>query len=147
LRRRVSESGGSGVAVSEVLELEVTLAEGADDAVFGRGAGIDRQRHARTGKEIVEIAVSLAEITVPGRDTVGAAIKGSVGAQIAADLDAGVGAGDVEEARAVKRADPDIFYRFGLDRKVGRFFCVPPLRAIKPAAELRMSVRAVFIFK
>jgi hypothetical protein len=74
---------------------------------------------------------------------VGAAIKGSVGAQIAADLDAGVGAGDVEEARAVKRADPDIFYRFGLDRKVGRFFCVPPLRAIKPAAELRMSVRAV----
>jgi hypothetical protein len=73
---------------------------------------------------------------------VGAAVEGGVGAQIAADLDAGVGAGDVEEARAVKRADPDIFYRFGLDRKVGRF-CVPPLRAIKPAAELRMSVRAV----
>jgi hypothetical protein len=73
---------------------------------------------------------------------VGAAVEGGVGAQVAADLDAGVGAGDVEEARAIKRADPDIFYRFGLDRKVGRF-CVPPLRAIKPAAELRMSVRAV----
>jgi len=88
----------------------------------------------------------LAEVTVPGRSTVNAAVEGGVGAQIAADLDAGVGAGDEEEARAVKRANPDIFYRFGLDRKVGRF-CVPPLRAIKPAAELRMSVRAVFIFK
>ena len=88
----------------------------------------------------------LAEVTAPSRLPVDAAVEGGVGAQIAADLDAGVGAGDEEEARAVKRANPDIFYRFGLDRKVGRF-CVPPLRAIKPAAELRMSVRAVFIFK
>jgi len=67
----------------------------------------------------------LAEVTVPGRGTVGAAVEGGVGAQIAANLDAGVGAGDVKEARAVKRADPDIFYRLGLDRKVGRF-CAPP---------------------
>ena len=84
----------------------------------------------------------LAEITAPGRGTVGAAVEGGVGAQIAADLDAGVGARDVEEAGAVKRADPDVFDRLGLDRKVG---ACALLRAINPAAELRMSVRAVFI--
>jgi len=114
-RRRVA-----GVARSEILELEVTLAEGADHAVFGRGTGIDRQRHTRTGEEVIVIAVPLAEIAVPCRGAVRAAVERDVRAQIAADLDAGVGARDVEEAGAVERADPHIFDRLGLDRKVGR---------------------------
>ena len=36
--------------------------EGADDSVFGGGAGVDRQRHARTGKELIAKAILLAEI-------------------------------------------------------------------------------------
>src|SRR4029079_7761241 len=56
----------------------------------------------------------------PGRCAVGAAVEGAVDAQITADLDAGVGTRDEEEACAVKRADPDIFDCLGLDRKVGR---------------------------
>ena len=108
---------------AEIVELEVPLPEGANHAVFGRSAGIERQRQTGAGNEVVAEAVLLAEVTAPGRLPVDAAVEGGVGAQIAADLDAGVGAGDEEEARAVKRANPDIFYRFGLDRKVGRFVC------------------------
>ena len=107
-------------AAAEVVELEVALTEGADHAVFGGGTGIDRQRHTGAGDEIVAKAVLLAEIAVPCRLAVGAAVEGDVGAQIAAELDAGVGARDVEEAGAVKRADPHILDRLGLDRKVGR---------------------------
>jgi hypothetical protein len=62
----------------------------------------------------------LPGIAVPGRLTVGgAAIDGDVGAHVAAELDAGVGAGNVEEACAIERADLHIFDRLGLDRKVG----------------------------
>src|SRR5205807_10320424 len=79
-------------AAAERGELEVTLAEGADHAIFRGGAGIDRQRQTGTGGVIVAVAVVLAEIAVPGRLAVRAAVEGDVGAQIAAELDAGVGA-------------------------------------------------------
>ena len=49
---------GLTVLLPWVAELEVSLTEGADDAVFGRGTGIDRQRHTRTGGEVVAIAVA-----------------------------------------------------------------------------------------
>ena len=58
------------------------------------------QRHARTGNEVIAVAVLLAEIAVPGRRAVGAAVEGGVGAQIAADLDAGVGARECRRSRA-----------------------------------------------
>jgi hypothetical protein len=51
---------------------------------------------------------------------VDAAIEGGIDAQRAAELDAGVGARDIEEARGVKRSNPDVFHGLGLDRKVGR---------------------------
>src|SRR5439155_25699490 len=92
--------GAAGVARTEILELEVTLAERANHAVFGRGTGIDRQCQARTGEEVVAIAVLLAEIAVPGRCAMGAAVERDVRTQITTDLDAGVGARDVEEAGA-----------------------------------------------
>ena len=41
-------------------------------------------------------------------------------AQVAAELDAGVGAGDVVETRTIQGANLHILDRFGLDRKVGR---------------------------
>jgi len=62
----------------------------------------------------------LTEIAAPARCAVRAAVEGGVGAQITANLDAGVGARDKEEAGAVERTDPYIFDRLGLDRKVGR---------------------------
>ena len=64
--------------------------------------------------------VVLTKIPAPARCAVDFAIKGRVRTQITPDLDAGVGARDVEESGAVKRADPHIFDCLGLDRKVGR---------------------------
>ena len=52
-----------------------------------------------------------------------AAVEGDVRTQITADLDAGIGARDIEEAGAVKRTDPHIFDCLGLDRKVGGGGC------------------------
>ena len=49
-------------ARSEVLELEVALAEGTDNAVFGGGAGINRQRHTGAGGEVVAVAVAVAGV-------------------------------------------------------------------------------------
>src|SRR5205823_3225890 len=92
-------------AAAERGELEVALAEGADHAVFRGGAGIDRQRQTGTGGIVVAVAVVLAEIAIPGRLAVRAAIEGDVGAQIATELDAGVGAWDVEESGAIQRAN------------------------------------------
>src|SRR5206468_1123612 len=51
--RVVAEVGREGVGVERAAaqrgELKITLAEGANHTVLGRGAGIDRQRHTRTG--------------------------------------------------------------------------------------------------
>src|SRR5262249_11033693 len=95
---------------SEVLELEVALSEGADDAIFGGGAGINRQRHTRTAIELVLEAVALARIAAVGRSAVNrAAVVGGIDAQIAADLDAGIGAGDIPESGTIQGADPHVF--------------------------------------
>src|ERR1700716_4041869 len=113
--------GGSGecrVVTAVVLELEVALTKGTDDAVFGGGTGINRERHTRTGGPVVAIAVLLAEVAVQGRRPVGAAVESGVGAQITADLDAGIGARDKPEASAIERTDLYVFDRLGLDRKI-----------------------------
>jgi hypothetical protein len=52
--------------------------------------------------------------------------------RIAADLDAGVGARNVPESRAVQRTDPHVFDRFRLHRKIRR---VAMAVATKLAAE------------
>ena len=48
-----ADRAGLVVLLPRVLELEVGLTEGADDAVFGGGAGINRQRHTGTGGEVI----------------------------------------------------------------------------------------------
>src|SRR5262249_60504487 len=96
VKRGPAETGRNGrsaetvvVGSAEVVELEVALAIGADHAIFGRGAGIDLQRHARARNEVVEVPVALAGIAAPGRLTVrAAAIQRGVDAQVTADLDA-----------------------------------------------------------
>src|ERR1700737_3659828 len=54
--RIVTEVGRQAVRVKSAstqgVEREVTLAEGADHAVFSGGAGINRQRHTRTAAEL-----------------------------------------------------------------------------------------------
>src|SRR5262249_52739714 len=121
-RQRVRVSG------AEVVELEVSLAEGTNDAIFGGGTGIDRERHTRTAVDLVDKAVALTEVARPGRLTVNAAVERAVNAQIAADLDAGVGAGNVVETRTVQRTDLHVFDRFGLHGKVG---CLRPAHGDK----------------
>jgi hypothetical protein len=75
----------------------------------------------------------LAGVAAVGRSAVnGAAVERGADAQIAADLDAGIGARDLPESGTIQGADPYVFDRFGLDGKVG---CLCPLMAIRPAAE------------
>ncbi len=50
------------LGVGRIVELEVALTEGADNAVFGGGAGIDRQRHTGAGDEVIAIAIALTQI-------------------------------------------------------------------------------------
>ena len=107
--------------VAQRIELEIGLAESADHAVLGRGTCIDRERQTRTGGQDVVITVALTGIAVPGRLVLHAsAVERGIDAQIAAELDAGVGARDVEESRTVQRADPHVFDRFGLHGKISR---------------------------
>jgi hypothetical protein len=71
--------------------LEIALREGADDAIFAGGTGINRQRHTRTAVDLVGETIAGARTAVPSRRIVDAAVERGVDAQITADLDAGVG--------------------------------------------------------
>src|SRR6202040_1224341 len=66
----VAEVRGQGVrvgrvALSEHVELEVALSEGADHAVFSCGARIDSQRKTRTFTEAVAETIAQAQIAAP----------------------------------------------------------------------------------
>src|SRR6185295_17862977 len=83
-RVHVGDRGIHGVwidaAGAEGGELELARKKGADYAVFGTGAGIDREHHARTIDKRIGIAVMAAGIAVPGRLAVGGpAVDGDVG--------------------------------------------------------------------
>src|SRR5262249_54560834 len=122
--RVVAEVGVRAVRIERAAieggELQFGRTEGSHDAVFSGGGSIDLQQEEGAGGEKIVIEGWRPGIAVPGGRAVGAGrIEGDVGADVAADLDAGVGAGNVEEAGAIERADFDILYRFGLDRKVG----------------------------
>src|ERR1700730_12182868 len=119
----VAEIGSQGVrvltATAEHIEREVALTEGANHAIFSGGARINRQRHTRMGDEIVAITVLRPRVTAPGRGTLGAAgVERGVGAQITTQLDAGVGARNIEETGAIHGADPHVLARFALDGKI-----------------------------
>src|SRR5258705_6208781 len=107
-RSAVERLIGGGAAIGA--ELEVTLAEGTDNAVFGGGARIERQGHAGTNidsvGETIALARLVATVTTPEWRTVDAAAIGGIDAQIATQLDAGVGARNVEETGSVNGADP-----------------------------------------
>jgi hypothetical protein len=96
------------------------LSKGADDAVLGGSAGINRKRKAGTRSEVVHKPVALTEVARPGGLIVDAAVERGVDAQVTAELDAGVGAGDVPESSTIQGADPHVFDRFGLHGKISR---------------------------
>jgi hypothetical protein len=56
-------------------------------------------------------------------------------------LDAGVGARNVEESGTIRGADPHVFDHLGLCGKIG---CLCPLVASKPAAEPRIRFLTIF---
>src|SRR4029434_2321778 len=64
-------------------------------------------------------AIALTNITRPSRSTVGGAVERGVDANVTTQLDAGVGARDIEEPRTIQGADPDLLDSFGLDGKIG----------------------------
>ncbi|MHC2683440.1 hypothetical protein ACVJDU_005004 [Bradyrhizobium diazoefficiens] len=93
---------------------------GADDAVFRCGARVDVEIFTSAHRVVVGQPVVGREHAVVLGTVVAAGIERHFGTQIAAELDAGVAARDVVEARAIERADLDVLDRLGLDRKIGR---------------------------
>src|ERR1700682_556574 len=114
--------------VAQRLELEVALHERPDDAVFSGGAGINGERHTRTGGEVVEVTVALAGVAVPRRCVVDSPVERGVNAQITTELEAGVGARNVEETGTIQGTDPHVLDRFGLDGKIS---CLCPTHGEK----------------
>src|SRR5262249_25483360 len=88
----------TGPRISAGGPLKDAFEVGTDHAVFGRSAGVDVQVRTRAAR------VDVAETIVGAPDAVGRVLKhgvgreGGFGTQIAAKLDASVGAGNVEEA-------------------------------------------------
>jgi hypothetical protein len=94
-------------------------------------------------EKIVAVTAALTGTAVPsGLILHTAGVERGVNAQIATQLDAGVGARNVEETGTIRRADSHILDRFGLDGKISRL--CPPM-ASRPAAEPRTRLLIVFI--
>ena len=96
---------------------------GADHAVLGGGARIDVQIFAGACSVVIAEAVARAECARPSGSIIDAAVECGVNAQITAQLDASVGARDVEETGTIQGADPHVLDRFGLDGKIS---CLSP---------------------
>src|ERR1700716_119016 len=117
-----------GVRRTEVLKLEVALQEGTNDAVFSCGTRIDGERHTRTAVYQIAEAIALAAVTVPERSIVDTAVERGVDAHITTQLEAGVGARNIEKTGTIQGADPHVLDRFGLDGKIS---CLCPAHGDK----------------
>jgi len=85
----------------------VDLDIAAKRAILGRGAGIPLEAGFRVeGRDVVETAVAAVELVV--------------GTNFTGDLEAGVGARNVEEALTELGADPYVFDRFRPSSSVDR---------------------------
>ena len=112
-------SGGSATAVATAGPTERRIEERADHAVFRRGTGVNVEVFTSPHGVIVAEGVVRARDAgiVAGVDAVG--VQRDLSAQITTQLDAGVGAGDVVETRAVERTNLHVFDRLGLHGKIG----------------------------
>src|SRR5258707_7014907 len=109
------DEGGAGAELAAARPGEDHIGESADYAVLGRGARIDREIHTGATVEVVAQAV-VRTGGAPREAIVVVAVEYRVGAQITTQLDAGVGARNVEETGTIQGADPHVFDRFGLER-------------------------------
>src|SRR3954454_4210118 len=96
---------------------------GADHAVLGRGARIDVEVLARTRGVVVCQAVMRTSSTADTLSAWTRAAELRFDAQITTQLDAGVGAWNVEKSGTIQGADPHVLDRFGLDGKIS---CLSP---------------------
>ena len=98
---------------------EDAVEEGANHAVFGRGAGVDVQVFTSAEGVVVHQAVASTGNAALVRVEVRIGAQHGVSTQVTTQLDAGVGARDVVETGAVQRADLHVFDRLGLHGKIG----------------------------
>ncbi len=107
------------LAALQIVEQDARV--GADDTVFGLRAGIDEQVQAfAIGEEIAVVGVRTAGAALIERHAVRGTVERGSDTDRAADADAGIGARNIIEARAVKRAHLHILDRLRLDGKISR---------------------------
>src|SRR5262249_41694687 len=106
-------------------QLEAGTVVGPQYAVFGLGADVEREHRARPSPIVVRVAAVVAAARAGNERAAAAAgvAKILIVTNPTADLDAAIGARNVEEPFAVKAADLHIFDRPGLDGKIGRLGC------------------------
>ncbi|GCC45910.1 hypothetical protein chiPu_0030288, partial [Chiloscyllium punctatum] len=99
---------------------ERRIEEGTDDTVFGRSTRIDVQVFTRAPGVAVGEPVVCTAGTRGVAGVIRVRVHDDVGAQVAAQLDTGVGARDVIETGTIQGANLHVLDRFGLDGKIGR---------------------------
>src|SRR6267142_49848 len=99
------------------------IGESADYAVLGRGARIDGEVHTSAAGEVIAKPVPRTIRCAILKAIIVAGVGHHVGAQIAAELDAGISARHVVETGTIQGADPHVFDRFGL---YGKISCLCP---------------------
>jgi hypothetical protein len=111
-------SGVSSSAVGAGGPGEHHVREGTDNAVFRRGTGIHIEVLAGARDVGVAVAVTCTAAAVVGAVERAVGVERGFCADVATDLDAGVGARDVVETRTIQGANPHVLDRFGLDGKI-----------------------------
>src|SRR6185369_15422082 len=97
--------------------------EGTNHAVFGRGAGVDVEVFTRPPGDAVREAIFRTAGAREVTRVVGVRVDHHVNADETTQLEAGVGARNVEETGTIQGADPHVLDRFGLDGKIS---CLSP---------------------
>ena len=100
--------------------LETSAAVGTERSVLRLGAHVDRRYPASPYVVLVRVdAVVTAASALIVLDRRAASLESVLGADPSANLDAGIGSGNVEEPGAVHATDLHVFDRFGLNGKIG----------------------------
>src|SRR5262245_26382333 len=99
--RGVNGAAGAGTAIGARGPGEVRVEERANHAILGRSARIDSQIFTRASGVIVRQSIVRGQLSGV-RTAVIRAVQSDFSTQITAQLDAGVSAGDIEEARTIQ---------------------------------------------
>ena len=113
-REGIAVEGIAAASGADRMGVGVDLEVGAQQTPIGLGAGIEPDAALSVEGRTVVIAVEVEGTGSAERRRAITTEHAVIGADFTADLEAGVGAGDVEEARAEGRADLHIFNGFTL---------------------------------